>query len=103
MQVQFNTQNRQSFMGHGARNIGEVMNRLYESAYKADLFEEVPDIIQISAKMKDGTDVTAVANFYNGKYVGIRFPFEHFQYKNEFCKTVMSKFNKAVTKGKIDK
>ncbi len=103
MQVQFNPQNGQSFTGHGARNIGEVMNRLYESAYNNNLFKEVPDIIQISAKMKDGTEVSAIANFYNGKYAGIRFPFEHFQYKNEFCKTIMSKFNKAVTKGKTDK
>ena len=103
MQVQFNPQNGQSFTGHGARNVGEVMNRLYESAYNNNLFKEVPDIIQISAKMKDGTEVSAIANFYNGKYAGIRFPFEHFQYKNEFCKTIMSKFNKAVTKGKTDK
>ncbi len=103
MQVQFNTQKGQNFMGHGARNIGEVMNRLYESAYKTDLFEEVPDIIQVSAKMKDGTEVSAIANFYNGKYVGIRFPFEQVQYKSEFCKTIMQKFNEIITKRKIDK
>lgn len=103
MQIQSRSCSRENFTGHGARNIGQVMNRLYESAYKGDLFEEVPDIIQVSAKMKDGTNVSAIANFFNGKFAGLRFPFEHVQYKGEFCKTIMQKFNKAITRGKIDK
>lgn len=103
MQIQSRSCSRENFTGRGARNIGQVMNRLYESAYKGDLFEEVPDIIQVSAKMKDGTEVSAIANFYNGKYVGIRFPFEQVQYKSEFCKTIMQKFNEIITKRKIDK
>ncbi len=103
MKIQFNPKDKQTFTGRGVRNVGQLMNRLYESAYQKNLFDEIPDIIQISAKMKDGTEVSAIANFDNGHFLGIRFPFEHVQYKNEFCKTIIKKFNKVVTKGKSEK
>ena len=63
MKIQFNPKDKQTFTGRGVRNVGQLMNRLYESAYQKNLFDEIPDIIQISAKMKDGTEVSAIANF----------------------------------------
>lgn len=104
MQVQFNQTHNQTFQSRnaqrGAKNFGDLMNRLYESAYDSNLFEGAPDIIQISAKMKDGTDVSAIANFEGGRFLGIRFPYEFFQYKSEFCKKIFEQYNQIITKGK---
>ena len=98
MKVQLNT--TQSFGAHGARNIGQVMTKLYKSAYQGEIYPHCPDIIQVTTRMKDGTEVTGVANFYGGMYEGISFPYEHVKYRKEFCNIIMKKYNQVVTKGK---
>lgn len=105
MKVQLNTQT--SFTGNhakrGARSIGQLMNKLYESAYKNELYGHSPDIIQISSKMKDGTDVSAVASFVRGKFIDLSFPYEWAHYRSEFCKKILYKYNTVLTKGKCNK
>ena len=107
MRVEFSTDYQQSFQAkgarRGARNIKQVMEKLYESAYQNELFEHFPDIIQISAKMHDGTEVSGTANFINGRYEGISFPYEWAHYRNEFCKAIIDKYNFVITKGKSAK
>ena len=98
MQVQFDT--HRSFCGHGARNINQVMSKLYKSAYNGELYPHTPDIIQISARMNDGTEVSGVANFVEGMFEGLSFPYEHVKYRSEFCNKIISKYNQAITKGK---
>lgn len=100
MKVLFNTYKSQSFTGHGARNIGQVMTKLYKSAYQGELYPHTPDIIQVTAKMKDGVEVTGVANFFGGVFEGISLPYEHVKYKSEFCNTVLNRYNQAITHGK---
>lgn len=105
MKVQLNTQ--QSFAGNhakrGARNIYQLMNRLYDSAYKNDLYGHYPDIIQISSQMRDGTVVSAVANFERGKFLDLSFPYEWAHYRSEFCKKLLDKYNTVITKGKCNR
>lgn len=102
MQIQ-RIQSTQNFQGHAARNIGQVMTRLYDSAYGKMTLGTAPNIIQVSARMKDGTDVTAVANFYQGEFLDIAFAPNHHKYKKEFCSNILRKFNDVVTKGKCNK
>ena len=92
-----------NFQGHGAKTLGEVMERLYKDAYKGDFIPHEPDILQFSTKMKDGKEVSAVADFCNGKFLGISFPYEFVKYKTEFCNKLFETYNKAVTKGKSTK
>lgn len=93
-----------SFQGNnpkrGVRHIGQLMNRLYQSAYREGLNF---DIIQISAKMKDGAEVTGVATFDRGRFVDLSFPYEQAHYRSEFCANIIRKFNEVVTKGKAYK
>ena len=103
MLVQLNTNNSQSFQAHGARSFKQVMNKLYRSAYSNNLFEHEPDVFQISTRMKDGEEVTGLACFENGQYIGISFPYEHAKYRNEFCKKILNQFNNVMTKGKYKK
>ncbi len=106
MKVQLNTQlnSQQTFCGNhakrGAKNIYQLMNKLYDNAYRNKLYGYYPDIIQISSKMKDGTEVSAVATFERGKFVDISFPYEVSQYRKEFCKKLLDKYNFVITKGK---
>ena len=99
MQIKINSYN--SFGAHGARNIEQVMTKLYESAYKGELYPHTPDVIQISARMHDGTEVSGIASFIGGAFEGLSFPYEHARYRSEFCNKILVKFNQAVTKGKI--
>ena len=101
MKVQLNLYKNQSFYGHGARNICQVMNRLHDAAYNdSNPAKPEYDIIEISATMKDGTEVSAIANFEKGRFSGLSFPYEYVQYRNEFCRTIIDKYNKTVTRGK---
>lgn len=94
-----------SFQGnnpkHGARRIGQVMNKLYDTAYRG--LNDCPDIIQVSTRMKDGVEVTGVAAFDKGHFVNLSFPYEHAHYRREFCENILRKFNEVITKGKIYK
>jgi hypothetical protein len=97
-----------SFQGknpkRGAHTVNQLMSNLYKQAYGSKLFEDRPDFIQVSAKMKDGTNVSAIANFDEiGECCGVRFPFEHVGYKNEFFRTILDKYNHVMTKGKSTK
>lgn len=104
MLVQFSPyNNKPAFQAHGARNLRQVMNRLYKSAYSNELYEHKPDIIQISSKMSDGIDITGVAYFENGQYKGLSFPYEHAHYRREFCQKIFDKYNQSITKGKYSK
>lgn len=103
MQVTLNTHKNPYFGGHGARNINQMMERLYKKAYQNELAEHTPDVIQISAKMKDGNDVSALACFNRGIFTGLSFPYETAHYRKEFSKTILDKYNQAVTKGKFRK
>lgn len=93
-----------SFQGNnpkrGVRTIGQLMNRLYESACREGLDS---DMIQISSKMKDGVEVTGTAIFDSGRFVDFILPYKHVHYKNELCTKIMNKFNNVVTKGKAGK
>ena len=64
----------------GVRHIGQLMNRLYDSAYRSG---NPSDIIQVSAKMSDGVEVTGVATFDRGHFVNLAFPYEHAHYFEE--------------------
>ena len=79
------------------------MNKLYSVAYDNEIYPHQPDIIQVSAKMGDGKNVSAIASFDNGKYIGLSFPYEDVKYKNEFVRKVMDSYNRVVTKGKSSK
>lgn len=103
MQVTLNIHKQPNFNGHGARNINQMMEKLYRSAYNTELFPHHPDVLQISAKMKDGTDVTGLACFHKGIFTGFSFPYEDAHYRKEFTNTILSKYNQAVTKGKYRK
>lgn len=102
MRIQ-NINNKQPFQAHGAKHIGHVMNKLYDTAYGRVNWQDAPDIIQVSAKMLDGTNVTAVASFEKGKYVSLTLPYEQAHYRSEFCRNIIQKFNEVVTKGKANK
>jgi hypothetical protein len=94
--------NNTTFQGNNpkraARNIGQVMERLYQTAYVEP--SEASDIIQISTKMKNGVEVSGIASFDNGKFVNLRFPYEQAKYRSEFCAKIIQKFNEVMTKGK---
>ena len=103
MQVQLNTQYKPMFQGHGARDINQVMNKLYKTAYANNSFGHIPDVFQVTSRMKDGVEVSGLACFDNGRFTGISFPYELAHYRKEFCKTIIEKYNKVVTKGKYRK
>ena len=107
MDLSINTSYRQSFTGnkpkHAAKNIGDLMSVLYKKAYGSNRHPHNPDILQISTTMHDGKEVVAVADFHNGKYVGISFPYELAHYRKEFCKKILEKYNFIITKGKSTK
>lgn len=86
---------------HAARHIGQVLNKLYEAAYRDMPYQS--DIIQISTKLNNGRDVTGIATFYKGKYVNLSFPYEDAKYKSEFCANIIRKYNEVVSKGKAYK
>lgn len=94
-----------SFQGNNpkraARNIGQVMNKLYDSAYRGSGISS--DIIQVSTRMKDGVEVTGVALFDGGHFMNLSFPYEHAHYRSEFCASIIKQFNKVMTKGKACK
>ena len=89
-----------NFQGHGAKNFGEVMERLYKESYKSEFVPHELDILQFASKMRDGKEVIAVADFCNGKFLGISFPYQFAKYRTEFCNKLFKTYNKAVTKGK---
>ncbi len=104
MDLSINNKYHQTFCAnkpkHAAKNFGELMSVLYKKAYGNDRFVHNPDIIQISTTMQDGKEVTAIADFFNGKYIGLSFPYEHAHYRKEFCKKILEKYNFIITKGK---
>lgn len=107
MRINFSISNsQQTFSGnnpkHAARQIGAVMNSLYNAAYKKELYPHTPDIIQITTKMDDGTEISAVANFVNGRFEGLSFPYEDAHYRTKFCKKILETYNRVLTKGKSD-
>lgn len=105
--MQVNSINSQSFCGtnpkHAARHINAVMDSLYQAAYKNELYPHTPDIIQISTKMDDGKEVSAIANFINGHFEGLSFPYEEAHYRAKFCKKILETYNYVLTKGKSKK
>ena len=103
MQVTLNTHKHTTFTAHGARNINQMMERLYKSAYQNELFEHCPDVIEISARMSDGKEVSALACFNGGIYTGLSFPYETAHYRKEFSKAILNRYNQSVTKGKYRK
>ena len=84
---------------HGAKSVEEVLNRLYARARKD--IPELTDTIKISTKLKNGLEVTGTAQFDKGHLIDIIFPDQQAIYRKEFCSTILEKFNKAITKGKI--
>ena len=102
MQISLNTHSPY-FTSHGARNINQMMEKLYKSAYQNELIEHSPDIIEISARMRDGNEVSALACFERGLYTGLSFPYENAHYRKEFIKIILDKYNQSVTKGKFRK
>lgn len=85
----------------GARYIGQVMNKLYEQAYK-----DMPvhsDIIQVSTKLENGLEVSGIATFDRGRFINLSLPYEHARFRSEFCANIIRKFNEVVTKGKAYK
>ncbi len=91
-----------SFQGshprHGAKSVEEVLNRLYERASKD--VPELADTITISTKLKNGLEVTGIAQFDKGHLINLILPDQQAIYRKEFCTTILRKFNKAITKGK---
>ena len=102
MQVQKINNNTPKFQGHGARRFSDVMNRLYREV-NSGLVPFESDIIELSTIMKDGTEVSARANFAGGRFRGLVFPNELLQYKKQFCHKLLNMYNRAVTKGKAKK
>lgn len=98
MQIQ-SISNAQSFQGHGARRLSDVMNKLHKEMTR-NYSPTNLDSIQLSSTMKDGTDVTAMACFVGGKYQYIIFPQEFVPYKTQFCNKLFERYNDVVTKGK---
>lgn len=108
MQIQpINNYNQTSFRGHGARHIGYVMNKLYDSAYRKGLYvgggADLPDILSVTTTLKNGLEVTGIASFERGKFAYLSLPYEHAQYRSEFCANIIRKFNESVTKGKANR
>ena len=102
MQIQ-RINNSQNFQGHGAKRFSDIMNRLYKDAYKGGFLPEEIDVIQLTSKMNDGVEVSAIANFLDGKFIGLKFPYCHVKYKSQFCNKLFEIYNNAVTKGKGNK
>ena len=96
----YNTNSQTTFKGHGARSFGQVMDRLYDAAYGHLSYNDAPDIIQVSTKLKNGKEISGIANFVKGRFAGLSLPYEFAKLKSEFCKSVMDKYNQAMTKGK---
>ncbi len=94
-----------SFQGNNpkgaARNIAQVMNKLYKTAYSN--IPEHPDIIQVSAKIPNGKEISGIATFENGNFVDLSFPYEDARHRSDFCKAIINKFNDVMTKGKWQK
>lgn len=98
--------NRQQVMfnGHAARRFGQVMDNLYYAAYiKSPEFKEVPNVIKVSTKI-EGQEISGLVSFNDfGHYVGLELPKGLEKLRSTFCKTIIDKYNQAVTKGKADK
>ena len=94
-----------SFTGNNpkraARSIGQVMNKLYQTAYRD--MPEHSDIIQVSTRLLNGLEVTGVATFDRGRFVDLSLPYEHARFRSEFCQNIIRKFNEVMTKGKAYK
>lgn len=99
MQVQ-KINNTPNFQGHGARTLGDVMNRLYSETCNAGYFPEHGDVIQLTSKMANGVEVSAKAHFAGGQFIGISFPKKFAKYREQFCNKLFATYNNAVTKGK---
>ena len=67
MQVQ-KINNTPNFQGHGAKTLGDVMNRLYRETCNAGYFPEYGDVIQLTSKMANGVEVSATAHFSGGQF-----------------------------------
>lgn len=89
-----------NFQGHGAKTLGDVMNRLYKETSKAGYFPEYGDVIQLTSEMANGVEVSAQAHFAGGQFIGISFPKKFALYKEQFCNKLFETYNNAVTKGK---
>ena len=92
-----------SFNAHGARNLRELMNRLYKEAYTVAYAPYEPDIIELSTTMRDGVEVHAIANFDNGRFINISFPYEHTKYRSQFCNKLFETYNNAMSKGRASR
>ncbi len=107
MDLSINTNCKQTFTAknpkHAVHSIGEVMSELYKRAYNNEMYQDAPDIIQISTKMRDGKEIVAVADFIDGQYIGLSFPHELAHYRKEFCKKILDKYNTVITKGKCNR
>lgn len=94
-----------SFQGNNpkgaARNFAQVMNKLYKAAYRD--MPEHSDIIQVSAKIPNGKEISGIATFDNGNFVNLSLPYEDACHRNAFCKSIIQKFNDVMTKGKWQK
>ena len=92
--------NSPDFKGHGAKSLGDVMNRLYREACMLEYNPKNGDIVQLTSRMRDGVEVSAIATFSNGNFVGMAFPKKFLKYKAQFCNKLFETYNNAVTKGK---
>ena len=92
-----------TFNAHGARNLRELMNRLYKEAYNVAYEPYEPDIIEFSTTMRDGVEVRATASFDNGSFIKMSFPYEFTKYRTQFCNKLFETYNNAVSKGKASK
>ena len=102
MQVQ-KINNTPNFQGHGAKTLGDVMNRLYRETCMAEYALQNGDVIQLTSKMKNGVEVSAMAHFAGGRFIGLSFPQKFARYKEQFCNKLFETYNNAVTKGKGSK
>ena len=99
MQVQ-KINNTPNFQGHGAKTLGDVMNRLYRETRMSGYSPEYGDVIQLTSKMKNGVEVSAQAHFAGGQFIGLSFPKKFAKYREQFCNKLFATYNNAVTKGK---
>lgn len=99
MQIQ-KINNTPNFQGHGASSLGDVMNRLYRETCGSGYFPQNGDVIQLTSKMRNGVEVSAMAHFAGGRFIGLSFPQKFAKYKEQFCNKLFETYNNAVTKGK---
>lgn len=104
MRIQANYQSNvtPSFGAHIPKTFGGVMNYMYKNAQRAgaDAFE-CSNTVLVSTKLKSGKEVSGSVNFVNGRYVGLSMDEGFEPFRKEFITTVIEKFKKSLTKGKL--